>query len=112
MAGMRAPEWASGELPSRLQEAKTHRLERMTSEVSRWTSAADWDIIVSDFELGCKFLELGLGVKLAFWSQLPWVLAGLAHHFVHVARNTARTAVDMFDAMGHEAQARQHHLTL
>ena len=43
-----------------------------------------------------------LTVKLANWQQLPWLLAGIAHHYEDRARECAAKVVHQYDASADE----------
>ena len=50
--------------------------------------------------------------KLAFWTQLPWVLAGVAHKDEEVAVRIARDALQTFDGLSGESDSVHHRITL
>jgi hypothetical protein len=46
--------------------------------------------------LGQHHVNVALKLRLSFWQQLPWILFGIAHYLVEVARGCARRAMRLF----------------
>jgi hypothetical protein len=61
------------------------------------TSTEELLALQSDFDAGCQHMELLLQVKLSFWEQLPWHLAGLAHHQASLAQGCAQKCCALWD---------------
>eukprot|EP00959_Pyramimonas_sp_CCMP1952_P037777 790851-Pyramimonas_sp.AAC.1 len=54
--------------------------------------------IVSDWGAATGYIEMGLRMKLACWSQLPWKLAGICHHDPTVRRDIAQDVLRQYDS--------------
>ena len=59
---------------------------------------ADAQMITDDFWRGATHITSVLQMKLAYWQQLPWKLAGLAHACLVTARRIAREIVEYFNS--------------
>ena len=100
-AGMVAPELVSGQLHEYGRcvwqdlQASLRLLKPLPGATSM--SASDWDILCGDCEKGQKHMMALLQLKTNFWTKLPWMLAGLAHADISVARRIAREAIQQFD---------------
>lgn len=71
MAGLRADECAGGGLMDVLHACTKSCFQDFIAQTEMWLSAADFQRLSKEFELGRQFLELGLHVKVSFWSRLP-----------------------------------------
>ena len=100
MAGRRAPELAVGELSTYLEalcEVKSTDFMRSSGQV--WgIGIADLARLEASLQASRACMCLTLSAKLCFWGQLPWALAGIAHHRETTARQAALRVCDMFDA--------------
>jgi hypothetical protein len=56
-----------------------------------------WTSLLADLRSAQSHLLALLRVKTAFWKSLPWLLVGLAHGDVEVARRLGRRAIELFD---------------
>ena len=83
MAGLRAPDLASGKLEEVAQELMSHAdVSVLASEIPAETSAmpqSEWQLLKSDFNKGRAVALTTLQIKTSFWRTLPWLLCGLAH---------------------------------
>jgi hypothetical protein len=99
LRGKRAPEMAAGQLFAVLQQICDAKLQDVLVSCSQAYLTPDQTAsILQDFEFGKAQLRRALQQKLSFWSNLPWLLCGLAHFDEDVARDCARQAVALFDA--------------
>ena len=90
MKGKRAPELAAGclnEVFSKLVNLGKTSLLKVIQV--RKLGAEDEVLVMQDFEAGRSYIQLGLQVKMNFWSKLPWRLAALSHTDAAVARAAA-----------------------
>ena len=69
-------------------------------------SADDWDLLLKDCNVAQKYLMALFQVKTAFWTKIPWLLAGLSHADVTVARRTAKMAMQQYDQ---DSRPEAHH---
>ena len=74
-------------------------------------SAADKAMIVRDYAAIRRHIMFTFATKCAFWNQVPWVLAGLAHKDESVARRCCRRALRCVDAIDPTTWADQHIVT-
>ena len=74
-------------------------------------SAADKAIVVRDYAAIRRHIMFTFATKCAFWNQVPWVLAGLAHKDPAVARRCCRRALRCVDAIDPTTWADQHIVT-
>jgi hypothetical protein len=56
-----------------------------------------WSTLMTDLRSGQAHIIALLKVKTAFWKLLPWILVGLGHGDLSVARETARSAIKQFE---------------
>lgn len=107
LASRRAPECAGGALRDILS-----RLLRVGNSVLILDPAVarcreeDKQVVLSDFGLARRHCLLVVTAKLGHWNRVPWLLFGIAHHDVGVARGCAQRALQQHAAMG---DACQHH---
>lgn len=110
MKGKRAPELAAGALDATFDAlwggARDSLLEKCAELGATDEQQA---VLLNDFEAGRSFLQLGLQVKLDFWTRLPWKLAALGHFDVGVARRVAADCVQAFDEFRGEDPTHVHH---
>ena len=99
-AGMMGPELVAGELESHAREAwvefeqELHQCKSLPNASPMNTSL--WKVLLDDCRAGQTFMMALLKLKTAFWTQLTWILVGLAHGDETVARQLARKAVAKF----------------
>ena len=99
LAGVRAPELATGMLQKHLEFAKKTRKDLIHSFAqSTDASVETWTEVLQEYDVYCDFLLAGLEMKLAFWTKLPYSLAGLAHCHGNVAREYARRCIHMYES--------------
>ena len=68
-------------------------------------------IVMRDFAAVRKHVLFTFSVKLAFWNQLPWCLAGVAHMDSAIARRCARRSLSLANEISDEAWGQQHAVT-
>ena len=111
MAGLRAPEWASGEVDTKLNalcDARKEVLQGFQGDLS----ASQFTLLMRDFHHGIQFFRLGISIKTAHWGKFPWKLAAFAHHDTATARRAARLCLREFLEMPEPARIHQHKLTV
>jgi len=79
MQGRRAPELAAGESSVVMDRLGAMNIGYLVCAHQRLISPADWCVLQSDFEHGRARAQTLLSLKMKIWSQLPWLLRGLAH---------------------------------
>ena len=94
-----APELAAGDLQNVVQ----HAFDTMVVQLRLHACMADLSeaqraSILFDYGRCRAHLVFHLQLKLAHWGQLPWLLFGLCHWDVDVARYCMRRALPLFDA--------------
>ena len=62
-----------------------------------------------DFAAVRRHIQFTFQLKLAYWSQLPWQLAGLAHVNFDIVRECARRCLELADLVP-EAEWERHHV--
>ena len=90
LRGLRGSEFAVGQhfvVFEKLLGMGTDTVLRLGAEV---VSVTDLEKVTTDWDLGKMMLEEEVRDKLRFWSTLPWLVAGLAHHDVEKAKACAR----------------------
>ena len=110
-AGNRAPELAAGALNEIIKQLLDNCIADVMELVGD-ASAATKDTIMADLQHASSHLILGLEVKFACFSRLPWKLCAVAHHNVNVARVAAKTCIELFqeaEAQGFDLSGSQHH---
>lgn len=96
MKGRRAPELACGFLEDQLSKLRATK-ECGILKLALDLQAKDAELLQTDWRAARDYIIMGLTSKLAFWSNLPHKLAGMAHTDEGVARETARAAIYMWD---------------
>jgi hypothetical protein len=66
-------------------------------------------VVLRDFAALRRHITFTMTLKLSFWNQLPWVLAGLAHKDISIARACARRALHVTAVV--EDWSQEHSLT-
>lgn len=109
LAGMRAPELATGALKAAFE---THRGPAMEALLENCDGATPEEIadILDDFTLGtARILEV-INVKTAHWQEFPWKLCALAHWDHEIAVASAEQAIAEFDRSA-QTPAAHHRIT-
>ncbi len=110
MKGKRAPECASGFLDRVFDEMwESAKALLLGDWPAMALTEAEESVLLSDFQAGRSYLQLGAQIKFDFWGRLPWKLAGLAHHDVLVSRRIARESLVAFDEFAGEDPTYVHH---
>ena len=95
MKGKRAPELAAGALGETFETLLSSRKASLLRKMSeQQLSQENEALVLQDFDAGKNYIQLGLQVKLDFWTKFPWRLAALGHRDTDVAR---AAAVDMLE---------------
>ena len=89
MAGRRAPELASGRLDGVVHNIFSEGVASFLEHVGN--DAAELKSLLQDFNVAKLELVGILKLKLSFWSELPWCLAGVASTDATVAQDCAST---------------------
>ena len=99
MSTRRAPELACGALSVFMDTLFARNdADLLLQDVVRQAPNRVRTIVNSDFEKFRRHVLLTIDIKMAFWSQLPWILFGVAHHDVELARRAGERAIVLFDA--------------
>ncbi len=110
MKGKRAPELAAGALAHTFDSICELSLTELTAAASACNGPEEeTNQILSDFESARSYMKFGIEMKFGFWDQLPWKLAGLAHHRSDEARRVGREARQRFDEVVEAGGADLHH---
>ena len=110
MRGKRAPELACGALHALFKElAEETKKSWMTWRCDGLT-AEETQLLLSDFSIGQERISTFLQLKLMFWRQLPWALAGILHHDSAIARDAAAQCLHQYD-MNPESIGAKHRLS-
>ncbi len=112
MAGKRAPEMAVGRLAAVFPELADIAFGEVLVDARLVLSKEDLALLAADLEHARAHFETVLRAKLSFWNELPWKLAGLASHDPLAVQDTARHAIESFDATPLALQHMHHPLTL
>ena len=108
MQGFHAPELACGDIDAAFTVLQAGRSEVLHAQAQHQMTPDEWGLVTRDFELGVQFLQLGLALKLANWTKLPWRLAGLAHQFEYKARAAARSCLHLWDSLRSDSVEHHH----
>ena len=105
MASRRAPECAAGQILEFIRQGLQSLRGVVTLQNSFLAcSESDRQVVLSDCSHAKRHCMFVATVKFANWEQLPWVMMGVAHHDVDVARQCASRALRLYAAAGDEAQ--------
>jgi hypothetical protein len=63
-------------------------------------------VVMMDFAQARRHLKFDFKVKLSFWQQLPWILFGLAHCDLTIARWCGQRSLALWAAAGDDVE---HH---
>ena len=111
LAGLRAPQLASGEfvelLHELLREANSKLL--LKDEVLQ-LSGEEKAVLMTDYARAKKFLCFNIMSKVGHYHQLPWVLLGLGHRQPTKAHQCAKRALDLWRSDSTTPAARSHAL--
>ena len=110
--GQRAAELVAGKLTEVLEALAASAMATLMRKVQVRLSAIEWGHIVEEVARVKAFLLCGLQVKYDFCRRFPWILTGLCHHLVDVARDIGRTILAMWDALTDLAKTLQHSATI
>jgi hypothetical protein len=103
----RAPECASGEIVKILQRLlNISNTSVLMDPLTLACMPEDRGKVIGDFAAARRQLVMAFSCKLAHWQQLPYVLFGVAHHDLELARSAARRALQLFH---HAGDVAQHH---
>ena len=95
MKGKRAPELAAGCLQTTFDEIVQLRKRSLLESIRQHGLDSESErCVLSDFEAGRLYIQLGLQVKFDFWTKCPWRLAALAHPHEELARASARDTLE------------------
>ena len=113
LGGLRAAELAAGEWRSVFDELSSVCLQEILAECE-FVDMEDVGKVTEDWERGKETIFGQLEVKLHLWGCLPWRFAALAHNDVGVARASAKSIKDSWDALDPSSKVpgQQHPLTI
>ena len=94
--GCRAPEIAAGKLVSHTQEVADMVSTEVMLHAFNGVDESMREELTRQWHLGCGVIIVGMNEKLAFWSELPHALVGLASFDDSVVRATARSCLAKF----------------
>eukprot|EP00974_Lingulodinium_polyedra_P025917 2503451-Lingulodinium_polyedra.AAC.1 len=112
MKGKRGPELACGQVQAMLSSTLQADWATFMEDRSETLLSTDWDIVATDNEACKNLITTALATKMKFYTLLPWVLMGLAHHDEHAAKACGRSALDQWDRLPIAARAEQHPISI
>ena len=104
MNGLRALEMAAGAWAEVISKRRTEGIAALLKETHVVLATEDWTRIAADFDKGMAAFSGIIGVKCAFWAQLPWYSCVMLHWDEKIARHGARYCLDMWQGLSEEAK--------
>eukprot|EP00959_Pyramimonas_sp_CCMP1952_P460744 9480400-Pyramimonas_sp.AAC.1 len=116
LSGCRAPELAAGKLRDVMEvlwgDIEVDLAGVLSSHGSSSSGPTSQARIMEAFRAAQVAMNGILYEKLSFWTQLPWMLAGVAHQSEGVAVRIACDALRLFDDLAGEDDSVHHRITL
>lgn len=109
LAGLRGPELAAGEWKSIIDDLCQQTLCDFLATIST-DDIESLETVIADFETGKKQLYAALELKLQNWQVLPWLLSGVGHYNIEVARRVANECLKAWDRLSPDEQNKQHRI--